>query len=182
MPGLNGVQISKLAGVSKQAVYKADLPKNEEGLYDPTDERIAEWISGKKRSHRKQRNKESDTADLHNKSMEELEREEQEWRIAKTRAQAQSQELKNEEMRKGLIPVDVFDLALGAFASGIRNNFLQIGNRIARGDKELRDKIESEITTAIKKTIEGGEAQTEQIIDRKIEEIRSQEDGENNEQ
>ena len=174
MAGLTGVQIAELAGVSRQAVYKANLPKTEGGLYDPTDPKVMDWIQGKSKGHRAQRSNSGIAADLGDDDYSELERKELEWKIKWTEERAIGQQLKNAEIRKDLIPFDVFDMAIGAFAGGIRNNFLQIGNRIGRGDKELRDKIEAEIKKAIERTIEGAEAQIDQIIDRKIEELQSE--------
>lgn len=58
---------------------------------------------------------------------------------------------------KDTIPAELMRIWIGYFAEGIRSNFLPIGNRIARGDIKLRDRIEKEISKAIEKTLEGAE-------------------------
>jgi hypothetical protein len=66
-------------------------------------------------------------------------------------------DLEHESKIMNLIPSELIGIWIGFFAEGIRNNFLNIGSRVARGDTELRDRIEKEIKLAIEKTIEGAE-------------------------
>jgi len=46
---------------------------------------------------------------------------------------------------------------MGLFSAGIRNNFLTLGNNIARGDIALRGRIEKAVTASIKKTLDNAE-------------------------
>ena len=170
MNELTGVEIAELAGVTKNAVYKAGLPKTKSGKYSPSDPAVAAYIQGASKLARKQRIQKRDTSNL---SMEELEHEELEWKIRVLQARYEEKDIKNAEIKKRLIPAELFDMALGTFASAIRTNILNIGNRVARGDTDLRDRIEREIQAGIERTIEHAKHAITTNIDRAIDELAS---------
>lgn len=45
------------------------------------------------------------------------------------------------------------EIAFGAFVENIKNNFLQLGTRIGRGNIALRDRVEREVSRSIEKTV-----------------------------
>ncbi|MDY7028623.1 MAG: hypothetical protein SVR04_10035 [Spirochaetota bacterium] len=65
-------------------------------------------------------------------------------------------------------PVEVLrsdvERGFGAFRFGLQTYVLQIGNRIARGDVELRDRIEKEVQKSIEKTIANTQNEVRKII------------------
>ena len=108
--------------------------------------------------------------------LEELEDEENESlkdkktkkQIIKLDKQNREYDFKHEIKKQNLFPVELIGIWIGYFSSGISTNFLTIGNRIARGDTRLKDRIDKAISKAIKKTLEtaGKELknESEQII------------------
>jgi len=70
--------------------------------------------------------------------------------------------------KKDLIPAKLMAEWMGYFRSGIESNFLTIGSRAARGNIELRNRVEKLVKTAIEKTLEGAahglRNESEQII------------------
>ena len=82
--------------------------------------------------------------------------------------QSRKLDLQHEIEKKGLIPTELIGIFIGYFVSGIQTNFLTIGNRIARGDIRLKDRIDKAVSKAIKKTIQTAEKElkkeSEQII------------------
>ncbi len=77
--------------------------------------------------------------------------------IALKHKQGRKLDLQFEIDKQGLIPSELVAIWIGYFASGIRTNFLNIGNRVARGNTKLRDNIEREISKAIEKTLSNAE-------------------------
>jgi predicted DNA-binding protein YlxM (UPF0122 family) len=51
----SGALIAELAGVSRQAVYRANLPRTDSGLYDLDDPTVLAYIRGAKKRYRMQR-------------------------------------------------------------------------------------------------------------------------------
>ena len=85
--------------------------------------------------------------------------------------------LENERITRELVPFEIVRDGLGAFASSLRNNVLTLGDRIARGDSELRDKIENATAQAIEKTIQAARSEIERITEVDIEVPEDEEDG-----
>ena len=50
-----GALIAELAEVSRQAVYRARLPRTESGMYDLDDPQVLAYIRGAKKRYRMQR-------------------------------------------------------------------------------------------------------------------------------
>jgi hypothetical protein len=169
MADLTAAQLAEVAGVSRQTVYRAHLPKTEGGGYDPADLNIRDWILGRTKMQRAQRGLQGGRDSLGAEDLKKLDRIEQEEKIRNMRERTVNTMLKNAALRKDLIPADVAQLFVGAFSSGIRTNFLQLGTRIARGNTKLRDKIEREIKKAIQKTLDNAAAQLREIAESAIE-------------
>ena len=72
-------------------------------------------------------------------------------------------ELQNAELKRDLMPLDIVRNGWGAWASAVRNNILSIGQRVARGDTKLRDRVEKEIKRALEKSIEQSAKEIERI-------------------
>lgn len=73
--------------------------------------------------------------------------------MALVRERRISAQAKNAKEAQDIVPKELISVWVSAFANGIRNNFLHIPERIARGDVTLKDRIAKEITKAIDKTI-----------------------------
>jgi hypothetical protein len=169
MAELTAAQLAEVAGVTRNSVYKAHLPRTESGGYDPRDDTIREWILGRSKMQRAQRGLQGGQGSLGGDTLKALDRIEQEEKIRNMRERTINTMLKNAALRKDLIPADIAQLFVGAFSSGIRTNFLQLGTRVARGDTKLRDKIEKEVKRAIQKTLDNAAAVLREIAESTVE-------------
>jgi phage terminase Nu1 subunit (DNA packaging protein) len=78
-------------------------------------------------------------------------------------------ELQNAELKRDLIPLDVVRGGWGAWASAVRNNILSVGQRVARGDTKLRDRVEKEVKRALKKSVEQAAKEIQRMADMPVE-------------
>jgi phage terminase Nu1 subunit (DNA packaging protein) len=78
-------------------------------------------------------------------------------------------ELQNAELKRDLMPLGIVRNGWGAWASAIRNNILSVGQRVARGDTKLRDRVEREIKRAMEKSIEQAGKEIERIASMPVE-------------
>lgn len=166
-------ELARHMNLSTSAIYKAKregkIRLTDGGKIDTTDPVNWEYIQGSKQSQ-VQRGIYHDEYDyLGKSSIESLEAEKLKADIKYKNKQSRKLDLQFEIEKKHLIPADVVGIWVGAFSNGIRNNFLQIGNRVARGDIKLRNRIEKEITKAIKKTLDTAAAQLRQETEKIIE-------------
>lgn len=165
------IEFAEFCGVTHQAISKAKqkglVRKNENGEYDPLDVVNKRYIMAYSQNSKKQRGVDPESGPLTEKEKLELKKLHEEVELRKV--QRKKINLAVEVDKKNLVPVKLVSIWIGYFASGIRNNFLQIGNRVARGDVKLRNRIEKEIKQAIEKTISQAAAslkkQTEQLLD-----------------
>jgi hypothetical protein len=156
MPILKTDQLfGDLCGVSASAIYKArragKLNKTSEG-YDTLDPSNHSYMVGLDNKTFAQRGG-IIPADV--PTHDPLDDQKKRADILLKKKMARQLDRKHDTEMKDLIPADLMAIYIGFFAEGIRNNFLNIGSRVARGDTALRDRIEKEIKTAIEKTIEG---------------------------
>ena len=118
---------------------------------------------------------ELDTVSSSDESIVELQREKVRLQNQLTREQTRKLELQNAQTTRDLIPFDLYEGALGIVATAIRTNLLTLGRRVARGDTELRDKIEHEVATVMQHVVESSQRQIATMVDRKIDIRRRQE-------
>jgi phage terminase Nu1 subunit (DNA packaging protein) len=78
-------------------------------------------------------------------------------------------ELQNAELKRDLMPLDVVRGGWGAWASAVRNNILSVGQRVARGDTKLRDRVEKQIKRALEKSVEQAEKEIKRMADMPVE-------------
>lgn len=76
------------------------------------------------------------------------------WETKRTKYQAEKLRLQLEKDQEELLPSDLVCVYLSAFNAGISTNLLTLGNRIARGDMALRDRIEKEVKRGLERTKE----------------------------
>lgn len=151
MKGLTAIQLSELREVTTQSVYKAKLPKDENGRYLLSNPEVRDWVLAPYiKQLVKQQAIESDV----DEEMRTLEDEKTKAQTLHIKRQSRKLDLEHEKAKKNLIPSDLMAIFLGHIAAGIRTNFLPLGNRIARGDTKLRDRIEKQIKKAIQKTLD----------------------------
>jgi hypothetical protein len=72
--------------------------------------------------------------------------------VRRAEAQANKLELEFAEKKGLIIPTSTIQLYIGHFVFGINNFFFNVAPRVARDDKILRERIQKEISIAIKKT------------------------------
>ena len=157
MPILKTDQLmAEYCGVSSSAIYKArhagKLIKTKEG-YDTTNSLNHAYAVGISKKAMAQRGMITETDKVHDP----LDDQKKKADILLKKKMARKLDREHDNAMKDTIPAELMRIWIGYFAEGIRSNFLPVGNRIARGDVKLRDRIEKEISKAIEKTIEGAE-------------------------
>ena len=169
MTELSGAGLAKLANVSRQAVSKAKLPQTESGQYDLDNQEVYDWVKGKSRKSRKQREQPEQTSEPGT----DLEDEKLQWDIKYLQARTVERELKNAQSRSELIPYEAVMEYAGAFSAGVRTYMLPIGNRLAprvvasvkagQETKDIQAMIEGEVSQAIARALEMGEAAVNEL-------------------
>ena len=164
-PGeLNRNQFAQFAGVTAAAITRAynegKVRRTEGNLYSIFDSANREYI--RLRLTREHRQRRSDGRSSEEGAPDEgaaLDNEKTREEIMRIREARIGLELKNASSRKDLVPEQDVRMWIGAFAGGIRNNFLRLGDRVARGDTALRDKIERETHKSLQQTLDNAAAQ-----------------------
>jgi len=162
-------QVAELRGCTPSTVSRATLPKTKSGNYDLLNSEVWNYvISPAVDSIIRDLEKtiKSDHGDL---SQEELDAKKTEVEILRIEKQNRKLDREHEEKSYSLIYRNDVAIGFGAFISGIKNNFLQIGNRVARGDNKLRDRIEKEVGKSIEKTIKNAQDEVQKIIKLELE-------------
>ena len=165
-------ELGDLAGVSASAVRtarsKGKLIKTSEG-YDTLDPLNHKYIIGDSVKAFAQRGGVSDPTAVEDGSILELEEQKLKADIAIKKKQARKLDRDHAVAIKETIPVETMLHWIGAFRAGIETNLLTIPNKIAKGDIELRDRIEKMVSVAIQKTKDDAakslRAQSESILD-----------------
>jgi len=179
---LTGAELSRYTGVSRAAITQATRegrlykdPKT--GRYDPTHATNLAFIN-------QNRLKSATIAEIEDEGDDNLPdvspgtipESLQELYARKLKAEADRAErqaiklgLELDQKRGKLILRSDVAMAFGAFRFGLQTYFLQLGNRIARGDIKLRDRIEKEVTKSIEKTIGNAEAEVLRLSKIKLE-------------
>ena len=159
-PTLTRQQLADLRGVKAQTVSKQRLPKDRDGRYDLKNKDVRDWFMQPFKT---------EWENAHRRKQKDLPEGDGTLNDEKTKAdiilkekQGRKLDLQYDIEKKDLQHTSMVGLFLGHFATGIKTNFLTIGNKVARGDTELRDRIEKLIKIAIEKTIEGAEMGLEQ--------------------
>lgn len=80
-----------------------------------------------------------------------LQREKIKAQREKEEALARWYEIRNAEALRELIPMEVFRETFGDINSNIRTYILPIAERVALGDKDLRERIEAEVQTGLER-------------------------------
>ncbi len=152
-------EISEIRRCNPATVSKHKLPKLKNGKYNLLDPEVWEFVTEptQKEWERGQKRKIQKGGNIENPDKTNLEAQKIQADIDLKLKQGRKLDLQFEIDKQGLIPSELVAIWIGYFASGIRTNFLNIGNRVARGNTKLRDNIEREISKAIEKTLEGAE-------------------------
>lgn len=135
------------SNVSRKHLPKFDKLKNGSARYDLKNPKVMEFILEpyKKEWELEQRDSTPDGDGS-------LDDEKTKADIIIKKKQARKLDYEYSVNTKNTIPIEVAIIWIGAFRAGLETNFLTIGNKIARGNIELRNKIEKEISRAISKT------------------------------
>jgi hypothetical protein len=161
---LSRTQIAELRGCAPSTVSRANLRKTESGKYDLSDPEVWDWVTEPMIEKAIMQLKKSSTSDLDAADMDELEKEKMRVDIIYRENQIKKQDRTEARESHHLILRQDVALGFGAFISGLKNNFLQIGNRVARGNIKLRDRIEKEVQKSIEKTIKNAQDEVRKII------------------
>jgi len=167
-------EFAELCEVTGQAITEARksglVRMTDDNTYDPRDDLNHKYIKaaltrGKKRRRRdsEQQAESEDAGDREAMELEKLG-----WDIEYTKERTRERQLKNAETAKEMIPYAMWERGLGHFASGMKTNVLTIGTRVARGDVELRDKIESATKASIDRTVEIAQREIENMVEQEI--------------
>jgi len=165
---LTGADLARLTGVSRQAISAAEkagrvhrdpLTKK----YDPAHQVNSAYIAARRAVMAEPTEDAghsitdfppdqvpADMADLYHQKLA--------AEVRRLEAQALKYELQVEREKKHLIPTDLMAIWIGHFGTAIRTFVLPIGERVARGDTELRDRIEKEITRGLERAKESAAA------------------------
>lgn len=154
-PTLTRSQLAELRGVLPETVSKQKLPKETDGRYSLKNKEVRDWFLSpfKSQWEHEHKKKQKDLPEGDGS----LDDEKIKADILLKDKQARKLDLEYDIKKKDLQHSSLVALFMGHFATGIKTNFLTVGNKIARGDTELRDRIEKLIKIAIEKTIEGAE-------------------------
>jgi phage terminase Nu1 subunit (DNA packaging protein) len=159
-------EIADLRGVTPATVSRAQLRKTDSGKYDLLDPGVWDYVTAptvEKAIYNYKLSVQQFTDDA---DMEELKTKHE---IRYLEARSIKVELQNAELKRDLMPLDIVRNGWGAWASAVRNNILSVGQRIARGDTALRDRVEKEIKRALEKSIEQSAKEIERIADMPVE-------------
>ncbi|WP_143305512.1 hypothetical protein [Marispirochaeta aestuarii] len=140
------------------------MRKTEDGKYDLLEPEVWDWVTEPLIEKAILQLKRSASSDLDESDREELEKEKIKVDILYRENQIKKQDREAAREDKHLILRHDVALTFGSFISGIKNNFLQIGNRVGRGDTILRDRIEKEVEKAIDKTVKNAQEEARKII------------------
>jgi len=169
---VNGAEFGRLLKVSRQAIDEArkigkvyrdpvtkkyDLEHSTNALYLRTNSAV----SGLSLSDIKDVSE--DLTDLYQIKLE--------AEIRRIVAQAEKYELQLARDKKDLIPIELVAILLGNVRSGISTNLLNIGKRVARGNLELQDRIEKEITRGLQATKDMSARAVQQFSKRVVQEM-----------
>jgi phage terminase Nu1 subunit (DNA packaging protein) len=163
---LNGKQFAELLGVTPQRITGAKkdghVAPTADNQYDTDDPINRAFI--REHFHREWAKFNESADDEGGMEADKLRHE-----IRYLEARSIKVELQNAELKRDLIPLDIVRNGWGAWASAVRNNILSVGQRIARGDTALRDRVEKEIKRALEKSIEQSAKEIERMADMPVE-------------
>ena len=157
-------ELAEIRGCDPSHVSRLKLPKYDKRQYNLKDPKIWEWVIEPDRKEWERYHK-----DVTPDGDGSLDDEKTKADIVIKKKQARKLDYEYSVNTKNTIPIEVAILWIGAFRAGLETNFLTIGNKIARGNIELRNKIEKEISRAIAQTKTGAaktlRAEKESILD-----------------
>ena len=154
---LSRKQIAALRGCDPTYVSQLKLEKTPGGKYDLLNPEIWEFVTAKTVKEAISQYKKTALARYEDNTMEGLKAEERRANIALKRKRERDLDMKYATEKMILVPSKLVGIWIGYFASGIRNNFLTIAARVSKDNKQLRNKIEKEITKGIVKTLDTAE-------------------------
>ena len=167
--------VADLRGVTPATVSRAQLSKTESGNYDLSDSAVWQYVTEPTIERAIEKRLQQMREGYEDNTIDGLEAEKRRAEIEWKKKQSRKLDLQHEVEKKDLIPSDVVALWIGYFASGIRNNLLTLGKRVARGDDELQRRVDRQITKAIQKTLSTAKKQLRKEAQRITEHM---EDGE----
>jgi phage terminase Nu1 subunit (DNA packaging protein) len=97
--------------------------------------------------------------------MSELYRQKVEREIARIDEQIRKLQISNAREARDLVDLEVVTRVAGRFAASLRTNILTIPSRIARGNKELEQEIEDDVSNAIERALEMAYREIDAFID-----------------
>ena len=166
---LTRIQISELRNCDPSTVSRAPLPKTKGKGYDLLDDEVWAYVTEPVIKSAIYEYKRTMLAEYEENDNADIDLQKAKTYIAWKEKQSRKLDLEFALQKNDLIPSDLIGIWIGYFASGLRNNFLTIAARVARNNKTLRNKIEKEITKAIKKTLETAEKELKKYSEKLIE-------------
>ena len=167
---------ARMKGVSRNTVYRdlknGRVRKSSNGGIDPNDPLNKMYLAlpaGGGSASQRSKSRSSDDIDhdedenTRNRIARELEKLEEDIRWKQR--QSQRLDLQIAKDKGTIAPVPFVREWVGYFASGIRLHFLGLGKRIARGDRELQDRIDRAVSIALQKTLDGAARQTKELAE-----------------
>lgn len=151
-------QIAEMRGCTPAYVSRATLPKEPDGNYSLKNTDVFEWVW---EPHRKETIKQYRREEKHGsggtteEELDDLTEEKLKQDIEYRKKQSRKLDFQHSIDKKEIVPIELAASYIGAFSIGIDTNFLNIGKRVAVNDKKLQNKIDKQITLAIRKTKEG---------------------------
>ena len=161
-------QVADLRGCTASTVSRAPILKLEGGGYDLSDPEVWQYVTAPVVERGIETYKKMIMSEGEDDEPTGMKEQKLKQQVIKLEKQNRDLELVHDIKKQNLFPVELIGIWIGYFASGISTNFLTIGNRIARGDTRLKDRIDKSISKAIKKTLETAgkelKKESEQII------------------
>ena len=161
-------QLAELRGCSAATVSRHQLEKTRSGKYNLLDPNVWDFATSPAIDNALNKYKHTLEGMQEENPFDDLDDKWKKTQIKWKNKQSRKLDLEHEKEKDNLIPVSLIGIFIGYFSSGINTNFLTIGNRIARGDTRLKDRIDKAISKAIKKTLETAgkelKKESEQII------------------
>lgn len=149
-------EIADLRKCTPATVSRACLPRTTGKKYDLLNPVVWAYVTTPYLEDKVRELKEAGRDDLEENGLDE---EEARARIEYKNRQIRKLDVEHEKEIKNLQPIETVCLWIGAFSSGVKTNFLTIGKRIAKGNKDLQDKIDGEVSRAISKTLDSAAGQ-----------------------
>ena len=149
--------LARAAGVSVDSIRgnkRIEALRGPDGRYDTQHPEILAYIEGKRKFVAPKRAQQdlarSVLPENYSDPQAVTENEHEKEKLELTRQRRIKEQLKNLELMRETVPTALLVTWMSAFATGLRNNVLTAGTRIARGNKELQERCDTELARSIR--------------------------------